>query len=313
MAYQTKRRRRRKLRWQFVVFCAVVVLLLAGIVFLATRCVSRHAAKKQQETEPPAPEEVAEEVLIPEGYVAIDGDIHSGSLILVSNDHPYSLPVDAELTAVWEKTGDDYTVRDYTIKLLPEAADAFDALFEAFAAATGKKDVNITSAYRSVEEQQEVYDDAVAKDGIEHTQRFVSQPGCSEHHTGLAVDLNVYNTRTGACYDFDGTGDYKWIPSRCAKYGIILRYPAEKEEITGIGGETWHFRYVGVPHASYMVEHDLCLEEYIDLLREHTVGEAIYYGDYMIYYCPANALCVPEGSTYTVSGNNVDGFIVTVE
>ena len=61
-------------------------------------------------------------------------------------------------------------------------------------------------------------------------------------------------------------GDYAWLTENAWRYGFILRYPPEKADVTGIGYESWHFRYVGIPHAWYMQENNLCLEEYLDLL-----------------------------------------------
>lgn len=298
------RYRGKRLRPQFLIFCAAILAVLVGIVVLLARC----GAKKPEDKEPHAVQTSA----VPDGYVALEGDIHTGTLLLIGNDHPYVFPEDLPLVTMWDRAGDDYLVRDYSVALQADAADAFDAMLKDFSAATGKHDVNITSAYRSYEEQQEVFSDAVEKDGPEHARRYVTQPGGSEHHSGLAVDFSLYNVATRVSETFDGAGDYKWINDHCGDYGIILRYPPNKEALTGIALETWHYRYVGRPHAAYMAQNDLCLEEYMDLLRSHTVDRPLGYDGYTIYFCPADALYVPGSGNYTVSGNNVDGFIVTV-
>lgn len=93
--------------------------------------------------------------------------------------------------------------------------------------------------------------------------KSVAEPGCSEHHLGLAFDINVKGAKT-----FSSTKQYKWLKENCWDYGFIMRYTKEKEKITGFIAEAWHIRYVGVNHAKYMQEHDLCLEEYIEGIEE---------------------------------------------
>ena len=306
-----KRYRGRRLRPQFILLCAVMVALLCGVVLLLRRApVFRH----DNATAVPSGDPVAGEVsTIPAGYISAEGDIHSGSLILVSNDHPYTFPAEVELVTTLEQDISGYMARDYTVKQEKAAFTAFDSLFRAFAAATGKEDVNISSAYRSYDEQQEVYAASAAENGQDHADSYVTQPGCSEHHTGLAVDLTRYDVRTGHSYDFTGDGEYGWIHTHGPEYGIVMRYAADKEPITGIAEESWHLRYVGVPHAAYMAEHNLCLEEYLDLLRDYPVSNPLRYNGFYMYFCPDGQLLVPESGDYTVSGNNVDGFIVTVQ
>ena len=99
--------------------------------------------------------------------------------------------------------------------------------------------------------------------------RTVAEPGCSEHHTGLAFDVNVPGTSA-----FKGTKQCAWLHAHCWEYGFIIRYPEGKEDITGFDAEAWHIRYVGVPHALAMRDHGLCLEEYLLALEEGTVTPA---------------------------------------
>lgn len=314
--HHSRRRRRRRLRPQFIAFCAVVLLLLVGIVFLLSRCSAKHRETKPadavQTVEQTPPEETAEGG-IPTGYVPATADMGAGPLILVSNDHDYTFPASVELVVSMEtRSAEKYLVRDFSIKQEKQASAIFDQMLCDFADATGHTDVNITSAYRSYEEQKDVFDSSAAANGIDHAKRYVTHPGGSEHHTGLAADLNVYNVNNGTCYDFDGQGDYKWVYDHCADYGIILRYGADKESITNIAPESWHFRYVGIPHAKYITENNLCLEEYIEMMHRYTVRNPLSYEGYSIYFCPQSELYVPQSGNYTVSGNNVDGFIVTV-
>ena len=96
--------------------------------------------------------------------------------------------------------------------------------------------------------------------------RSVAEPGTSEHHLGLAFDVN----KQGAS-SFAGTKHSEWLNEHCWEYGFIIRYTKEKEKVTGFVAEPWHIRYVGVEHAMYMKEHDLCLEEYVKGLKDGTI------------------------------------------
>ena len=143
----------------------------------------------------------------------------------------------------------------------------------------------------------------------------MAQPGGSEHHTGLVVDFSLF-FEDGSSAEYQGTGEYAWINQNCQDYGWVVRYDTAKEALTGIGDEPWHFRYVGVPHATVMAEKNLCLEEYIDYLKEFSYnGRRLTVdcagGTYEIWYCPGTTAYLPESGEYTVSGNNVDGVIIT--
>ena len=151
-----------------------------------------------------------------------------------------------------------------------------------------------------------------------HADAYIALPGHSEHHTGLAVDLDTYNTEDGTSGGFDGDGEYAWAVEHAWEYGFIQRYPPSKSDVTGIDYESWHFRYVGLPHSWVMASENLCLEEYTDYLRRFPFsGEHLSVtclgASYEIYFCPVGQVAVPASGSYTVSGNNVDGFIVTVK
>ena len=90
--------------------------------------------------------------------------------------------------------------------------------------------------------------------------KIISLPGHNEHNTGLAIDFNA------AGEEFCNTKEYEWLLENCANYGFILRYPKEKELITGRAFEPAHFRYVGEEHAKTIKAQNLCLEEYISSL-----------------------------------------------
>ncbi len=132
--------------------------------------------------------------------------------------------------------------------------------------------LNIVSAYRSVEKQRRLFDKKVRKykgkgmdlsEATEEASRSVAIPGTSEHQLGLALDI------LGSGYGSlnEGFGDSeagRWLADHCAEYGFILRYPAGKEDVTGIIYEPWHFRYVGTPYAQEITDAGLTLEEYLE-------------------------------------------------
>ena len=126
--------------------------------------------------------------------------------------------------------------------------------------------IELDSVYRSVAEQQEVWDDFMKEHGEEYTKKYVAVPGYSEHHTGLAVDI---------CLVVDGriiddndemtaqTEIFKVIHSKLADHGFILRYLKGKESITGYNYEPWHLRYVGEKYAKEIQSKGITLEEYL--------------------------------------------------
>lgn len=129
--------------------------------------------------------------------------------------------------------------------------------------------VYLTSSYRSYATQESLFNNKVAQYGgdRETAARIVAIPGSSEHQTGLAADIvdKYYQYMNESLAD---TALSKWMKAHCAEYGFILRFPENKQEITGIMFEPWHFRYVGEEAAAYIMEKGLCLEEFVALYRE---------------------------------------------
>lgn len=122
--------------------------------------------------------------------------------------------------------------------------------------------IDIMSGYRTYEYQEKLYNKLLNEKGFNYTFRSVAKPGYSEHETGLALDFCVY--RDDKCFiehDVIDLIETKWIHQNCSKYGFILRYPFDKEEITKYNYEPWHLRYVG-SIANYIYNNDLTLEEY---------------------------------------------------
>ena len=150
---------------------------------------------------------------------------------------------------------------------------AVGALSDMIAAAkrAGITDMRDVSTYRKYEVQERNYNAQVTKfknqgHSQEEAERLantvVKRPGYSEHHTGLAADMGGSGDFSIEM-SFESTPAFDWLIEHCAEYGFILRFPKDKEDITGVIYEPWHYRYVGVEHATYIMEHGLCLEEYL--------------------------------------------------
>ena len=145
-----------------------------------------------------------------------------------------------------------------------EAADAFHRLVEA--AAEEGIDIVMTTAYRSYEFQQILWDNYVAQKGEEEANKTSARPGESEHQTGLAADLSTSEIDYRNSSDFADTEAGRWVAEHAHEFGFILRYPQDKTEITGYSYEPWHIRYVGLTAAEDIYENGLALEEYLEQL-----------------------------------------------
>ena len=146
---------------------------------------------------------------------------------------------------------------------------AVDALKEFIAAARAEGlSVCLSSTYRSYSEQSYLFTRKVGQCGGDEAAaaRIVTRPGTSEHQLGLCADITdkYYEVKTR---DLEKTALFRWMYAHCQEYGFILRYPADKESVTGVMYEPWHFRYVGKESAAYIMENNLCLEEFLDLYK----------------------------------------------
>ncbi len=320
--YQGNRRRRSN-----PILLLLVLAILAGTGFLAYRHFLAPAQIPSEPAQTPAPEPSQEEVLTehmttPSGIPCTLTDlgaeaIYTGDQILVNNQIFYRFPADQEkdLAVIFDNKTGSYYVRDKEVLLAPHALAALNEMMDAFQAQGGSKTVNVVAGFRTKDFQQHLFDQSAERNGLEHAQQFVAQPGGSEHHTGLVVDFSILYS-DGSSAEYQGVGEYAWINENCQNYGWVVRYDLAKVALTGISTEPWHFRYVGVPHATVMVKENLCLEEYIDYLKRFTFDEEHLTvecadGTYEIWYAEGTKIHVPDSGEYAVSGNNVDGVIVT--
>ena len=176
------------------------------------------------------------------------------NLIVVNRWNPIPENYSVELTVL--SNGQKVDSRVY-----PYLQEMFDA-----ARADGIYPI-VREGYRTEEEQQEILDDkiqAYINEGYSqwraerNAKEWVALPGTSEHQLGIAVDINADKSK---CTNDDV---YAWLAENAYKYGFILRYPLDKQEITGTSYEPWHYRYVGVEAAQEIYEQGICLEEYFE-------------------------------------------------
>ena len=190
-------------------------------------------------------------------FSPVTATVTDQDLILVNYDH---------------KLPDDYQpdlVSMYGVQINRRAAEAYKKMDTA--AASDGISIWISSAYRSSEKQEKLFHEEVSsasdscsspQEAETYAEKSVARPGYSEHSTGLAMDLN------GVRDDFDTTPASHWLEEHAQEYGFILRYPKDKQEITKIKYEPWHYRYVGVKNAEAMKKNNLCLEEYLAFLQK---------------------------------------------
>jgi len=218
------------------------------------------------------------------------------SLVLVNKDSKLSLD-SLSLIKLDRNWFQNVTLND-TFYVSEQMVDPLKDMFEA-AKKDGINHFIINSAYRSAEEQAEIYQ--------EKGSSYALPAGYSEHETGLAIDIGSIQGLA------QNSEEGKWLEKNAPKYGFVLRYPAHKEAITQISYEAWHFRYVGLPHSLIMEENDMVLEEYIAWLEEEReIQKKIKGVKYVIRYFDFASLADEFPTANAVTSQTVnDAVIVT--
>ena len=127
-------------------------------------------------------------------------------------------------------------------------------------------EIALLNSYRTLEAQQKAFDNYFYKFGLAYAEKYAARPGCSEHHTGFAIDVSFWQDGklTHSAQELLKLDDlFRVVHKKLAKYGFLLRYPRGKEEITKINYEPWHYRYIDSPEiAKEIWERGICFEEY---------------------------------------------------
>nr|WP_233167302.1 M15 family metallopeptidase [Paenibacillus roseus] len=230
-------------------------------------------------------------------------EVRKGSLLLINRQYPVSedgvLP---EIVSLFQRKDlvKGFGILDNSVQLPLDLVQKFSVIVES-AKNDGVTHFLITSGYRDNEQQRELYE----KMGAD----YANPAGHSEHNLGLSLDIG---STVGMMKD---APEGKWLEQNAWKYGFVLRYPEDKTDITGVLYEPWHFRYVGLPHSVIMQEHSFVLEQYLDYLKEQRqITGAIDGQTYSVSFYPViegQDIQVPLPDQYELSGNNIDGVILT--
>lgn len=163
-------------------------------------------------------------------------------------------------------------------ELRREAAAELAALFDA--AAKDGFELFVKSSYRSYQTQNTMYQNRLERYGRDDG--VVARPGTSDHQTGLGVDVlnREWSLKDGMTPAFGDTAEARWMEANCARFGFIIRYLSEKQQITGIIYEPWHLRYVGRDVAAYVMENRLSMEEFVPEYRAAIAAYEAAGGDF---------------------------------
>lgn len=258
--YRQLQRRRQIIKIK--IYIALVVILLYGIgCFLLGNEIGKSTATGQVHSQPIESLSIEKDE---NAEYSSEEDLYENAVketILVNKDNP--LP-------------DYYEVNLLTLPDGVNRADeeAYTPLCDMLNA--GRREglnFEICSSYRDLARQIELFEEDVNillnqgytyTEAYEEVARETMPPGCSEHSTGLAFDIVALDYQL-LNDEQQYTDENIWLREHCAEYGFILRYPLGKEDITGIDYESWHFRYVGIEAAQYITDHNITLEEYLEL------------------------------------------------
>lgn len=301
---QLRQIRQQKIRTTLLSLCIVVILLLVTLaVFLFCAIADElNQAQDDQRKPPVVPPSQSDTTVLYTSLSKNNTGVHVGDLLLVNNDH-YFDPEDAkDLTVIDGTQGSPklYTVAYPSWKLNASTLNAFNGMMKKYYEISGDGSVKISSAYRTAADQE----------------GKTTPVGHSDHHTGYCLALRFSD---GKFLESD-----HWIYENGHRFGFIQRYPNDKADKTGVSDYEYCIRYVGIPHATYIKQNELCLEEYVELLKASYTGDnhlAItdHNGKrYEVYYVPASTaestnIKVPSNYAFTISGDNVSGFIVTID
>lgn len=225
--------------------------------------------------------------------------LSSGMLAIVDAAHPAPAGSTTALVNLSDVKNDRYSLLSEELMLSSDAADALNLMMLDYNSATGLSDFIIYSTT-----QQYTGEDSLCPTAF------------SESSAGNTIDLAIQGANR--IIEYDGLDEEAWITENCSKYGFVVRYPEGKDTVTGQPGCVWHLRYVGKLHAAVMSQNSLCLEEYISWLKTYTIDSPLTYQldgvNYEIYYTAymgdVTPVRIPVSGNYTISGNNIDGYVV---
>lgn len=249
--------------------CLVIVLLFLGLVAFIAVQISKPVKNEDSEIEAWLSTSFVSEVdsqgtsSLDENTQGLDRDY--SRLELVNSENPLAEDYDYEGNlATIDKKYLCGSLNKMDKDALLYATEMIEAAWK------DNVELYILSPYRSYSTQDTLFNNEVTKltkSGLNADEAeikaatVVAKAGTSEHHTGLAIDFNIAED------SFANSESYRWLLENAENYGFIMRYSVEKQPITGIINESWHWRFVGINHAKAINSLDMCLEEYIDYLN----------------------------------------------
>ena len=244
-------------------YLLIITVLIIALAFIMTRLVFK---KVDEDTGSASETAAATETTPAETEPEEDENIdNKWAMFLVNKKNPlpqnYDNMIETEVVfESWREYLLDVRAADYIKRMISDAAgDGVDLL--------------VVSAYRTIEYQQQNFDNSVQDrvdrgmsydDAYADTLAEVALPGESEHNAGLALDIMCEENQNMDDDSFENTEAFAWLDQHAHEYGFILRYPKGKQDITGIIYEPWHYRFVGLYYAKEIKESGLCLEEYYE-------------------------------------------------
>jgi len=245
---------------------------------------------------------------------------------LVNRDYKFNIPDEQlDLVTINDIKTIPYTVQDNNFRLSERIMHPLDEMMKAYIDEMDENTIIVYSAYRNEATQKKAFDEIEEQYGREEALRRVAQPGHSEHHTGLAVDFSVIVEGVYHSFDYRRYNYHeptKWYLENSYKFGFVLSFPEphtdnDVHHITGTIYEPWHYRYVGLPHSEIMFTNNWLLSEYHNEIRQYTYKNPLLFETggllYEIYFSADLDVKVPLNVEYDISGNNIDGFIVTIK
>lgn len=229
-------------------------------------------------------------------------DIFKGKLVPYRVDMAVIADKSESCVNLAQYKNDYYSTLGDNFPLNKDAADGFNAMMKDYNEATNLTDFAVY--------------------GTDATLTGIGTP-CPipfpDSKTGNTVDVAIVGIDSIIAYDGDDAE--KWVVDNCSNYGYIVRYPQGKAEVTGEAYCPWHLRYVGQPHAMIMSANNMCLEEYVRYIQQHTKEDPVKCSTddrtYEIYSVPSMGdvtyLSVPLSGNYEISGDGSTGYIITIE
>lgn len=288
-------RRDQRLKLQRMTLMVIGALMILMVITLAVLVIGYFATSGNT---PPAGE-VSNENVTWTDYSVKAETANAGALVLVNTNHKYTFPKADNHLLVKAVATQSYGVGE-GIQVNSTAMNAADQMLTAMASALGVTDTQIKEGYRSFEMQE----------GLGSS----TKGGYSDHHTGMLLRIESATKNSDV---------QAWLQANAYKYGFVARYPDSKSDKTGVSGYTSAYRYLGIPHATYMHNNGLCMEEYIEYLKANVTPDkplSITGADgkvYDVYYVAMSAevtsVKVPSNFNYTLSGTNDGGLVLTVD